>query len=58
MAPKRLATAIDRGLRLLQRGYRRTGLVLHKGGGAERAALHRIDVEVVEGQAPPAARNE
>ena len=41
---------IDRGLGFLQRGDRGARLLVRPGGGAERAAFHGVDVEVVDDQ--------
>ena len=42
--------AMDGGLRLLQRHDRGAGLLVRPGGGAERAAFHGVDVEMVDDQ--------
>ena len=41
---------VYRGLRFFQRGDRGTRLLVRPGGGAERAAFHRVDVKVVDDQ--------
>jgi hypothetical protein len=41
---------VDCGLGLLQRGDRCARLLIRPGGRAERAAFHRIDVEVIDDQ--------
>ena len=42
--------SVDRGLGFFQRGDRGARLLVRPGGGAERAAFHRVDVEVVDDQ--------
>ena len=41
---------IDCGLRFLQCGDRGARLRIREGGGAQRAAFHRVDVEMVDDQ--------
>src|SRR6187551_859193 len=43
-------TLVDGGLGLLQRGDRYARLLVRPGGGAERAAFHRVDVKMVDDQ--------